>query len=191
MQRFQDYIADLLKPKKRLSTVQGHSHVYLTYEVANETARLVASFGSASRPHEGIVYWAGIPTSSVWVITTVLAPEAETTPGSYRTSVSSNAYVVKTVNELNLQILAQVHGHPTDWVGHSDGDNRGAFMPYSGFYSVILPWYGQRGMLPIEKCGIHQFIDGQFVYFKDEEVRQRFTLVPGSVDLRGIKKAHG
>jgi len=163
--------------------------VYLTYEMAETTARLVASFGSSRKPHEGIVYWAGIATSSSWVIVSVLTPEAETTPGSYRTTVRANAYVVKAVNEMKLQILAQVHGHPTDWVNHSLGDNIGAFMPYEGFYSVILPGYGLRGMLPIETCGFHRFEHGRFVYIEAGEVKKHFVVVPSSVDFRRTDKS--
>jgi hypothetical protein len=158
--------------------------VYLTHEVANVTAQLVASFGRSRRPHEGIVYWAGISTASAWMIVTTLVPDAETTPGSYRTSVRANAYVIKAVSELRLQLLAQVHGHPTDWVNHSEGDNTGAFMPYDGFLSVVLPWYGSQGMLPLEKCGIHRFGDGHFINLDSQAVERQFVVVPSSVDLR-------
>ncbi len=170
--------------RERRATSLKYPPVYLTHEVVEQTARLVASFGRRGRPHEGIIYWAGVPTTSVWVIMTALAPEAETTPGSYRTSVSANAFVVASVNDLKLQLLGQVHGHPKDWVDHSEGDNRGAFMPYDGFLSVILPWYGLRGMLPLEKCGIHRFENGRFVALDAPEVIERFVVVPSSVDLR-------
>jgi hypothetical protein len=164
--------------------------VYLTKDVVDTTARLVSSYGSSNNPHEGIVYWAGVVSPVAWVVTTAIAPEAKTTSGSYKTSVRANAYVVKSVNNLKLRILAQVHGHPTDWVDHSDGDNRGAFMPYDGFYSVILPWYGLRGMLPMEQCGIHRFEDGRFVRLVPNELRERFTVIPHSIDLRKTKLDH-
>jgi hypothetical protein len=189
MRRLRKYITSLLNLGKRSVLSHEFPIVYLTDEVVKATAQLVASFGSSRNPHEGIVYWSGVPTSSTWVITTAIAPEAITTAGSYRTSVSANAYVVKSINELKLQMLAQVHGHPTDWVDHSEGDNRGAFMPYDGFYSIILPWYGRRGMLPLETCGIHRFEAGQFVRLNSDEVKQRFTVVPNSIDLRRTLKA--
>ena len=146
----------------------------------------MATFGSMKKPHEGIVYWAGFPSPSGWTVTTVITPKAETTPGSFRTSVRANAYVVRAVNALKLQVLAQVHGHPTDWVEHSDGDNRGAFMPYDGFYSIILPWYGRRGMTSLENCGVHQFKKGGFSCLEPEEVKRRFIVVPSSIDLRKV-----
>lgn len=158
--------------------------VYLPQDVAEATARLVASFGTLHEPHEGIVYWAGVPTSEAWVITTVLVPQALTTPGSYRTSAIANAQVIAKVNEFRLQLLAQIHGHPTDWVDHSAGDDRGAFMPYPGFYSLVVPWYGQRGLLPLCLCGIHRYENGSFRRMTVEEVDQHFVVMPGSVDFR-------
>lgn len=187
MQNLNKYIAKLLPWKKHVAST--HPAVFLTYEVAEETARLVASFGTSDEHHEGIVYWAGIRTPLACVVTSVLAPDATTTWGSYRTSIGANAYIVKAINDLKLQMLGQVHGHPTDWVDHSDGDNTGAFMPYDGFYSIILPWYGQRGMLPLETCGIHRFEDGFFPRLANDELQEKFTVVPTAVDLRKVLKS--
>lgn len=158
--------------------------VYLPEQVARETAQLVSSYGAPDEPHEGIVYWAGLPSEDAWVITTVIAPEATTTPGSYTTSVVANAIVVSKTNDLKLQLLAQVHGHPSSWVGHSDGDNIGAFMPYEGFLSIVLPWYGQKGAIPLTKCGIHRYSMGRFVQLSREEIREQFLILPGKIDLR-------
>jgi hypothetical protein len=153
-------------------------------QVAQETAKFITSYGSATEPHEGVAYWAGIPSDEAWVVTTVLAPEATTTAGSFTTSTVANAMVVARVNELRLQLLAQAHGHPRGWVGHSDGDNTGAFMPYEGFFSVVVPWYGSQGLLPLTTCGIHRYEGGGFVRLSDNEIRERFVLLPASVDLR-------
>ena len=153
-------------------------------QVAQETAGFISSYGPATESHEGVVYWAGVPFDEAWVVTTVMAPKATTTVGSYTTSALANAMVVSRVNELRLQLLAQVHGHPHGWVGHSDGDNTGAFMPYEGFYSVVVPWYGSRGLLPLTTCGIHRYEGGSFVRLSDDEIEDRFVLLPTGVDLR-------
>lgn len=160
------------------------ARVYLPEHVAHETARLIMSYGSEPDRHEGIAYWAGVPTDDGWVITTVLAPEATTTAGSYNTSSVANAMIVDRVNTLHLQLLGQVHGHPSSWVGHSDGDNLGAFMPYEGFYSVVVPWYGSQGLLPLATCGIHQYRKGGFIRLSNTEIEKRFVLLPTSADLR-------
>lgn len=162
----------------------GPAAVYVLEAVAEETAQLVSSYGTGRERHEGIAYWAGVTTGDAWVITTVLAPEALTTRGSYRTSALANARAVNKVNELGLQILAQIHGHPGDWVGHSLGDDHGAFMPYEGFYSLVLPRYGCQGMLPLSRCGVHRYQDGRFVRLTPEQIEQQFLFVPTAVDLR-------
>jgi len=162
----------------------GPTAVYVPQAVARETARLISSYGTGRKRHEGIAYWAGVATGSAWVITTVLAPEAVTTAGSYKTTAPDNAQVVGEVNRLRLQILAQIHGHPGDWVDHSLGDDEGAFMPYEGFYSLVLPRYGCQGMLPLSKCGVHRYQGCRFVRLTSEEIEERFVIVPTSADLR-------
>jgi hypothetical protein len=170
--------------RRQLTPPTSSPIVYLPEDVATSTAQLIASYGDSEVPHEGIAYWAGVSAQGVQVITTVLAPEATTTKGSYRTSVVANAMVIATANRLKLQILAQIHGHPRSRVDHSVGDDNGAFMPYTGFYSLVVPHYGRQGMLPLHMCGIHRYEDGGFVRLAPDETEHTFVLVPTSVDLR-------
>ena len=44
-----------------------------------------------------------------------------------------------------LELIGQVHSHPGRFVGHSDGDDERALMPYDGFLSIVVPHYGRRG----------------------------------------------
>lgn len=158
--------------------------VYLPLDVIKATAQLISNFGTPQEPHEGVAYWAGIPTEQAWVITTVLVPRAFTTPGSFNTSAVANAQVITKVNEFHLHLLAQIHGHPRDWVDHSTGDDRGAFMPYPGFYSVVVPFYGRQGLLPLSTCGIHRYESGCFRRLAMEEIERQFVTVPATLDLR-------
>jgi hypothetical protein len=160
--------------------------IYLPEQVVQATAGFVASYGTAAEPHEGIVYWAGLATPEAWMVTTAIAPYAITTPGSYRTSAIRNAQVIQVVNLHHLQLLAQVHGHPEEWVGHSAGDDTGAFMPYPGFYSIVVPAYGRRGLLPLSYCGVHRYEGDRFVRLPQEEIADRFVLVPMAIDLREL-----
>ncbi|MFN8592029.1 MAG: hypothetical protein U0031_11275 [Thermomicrobiales bacterium] len=144
----------------------------------------MASYGTPVEPHEGIAYWAGVATTEAWIVTTVIAPDAITTPGSYRTSAVGNARVIQAINQHHLQLLAQVHGHPEAWVGHSAGDDTGAFMPYAGFYSIVVPIYGQRGLLPLSRCGVHRYDGDRFVQLSAGEVAGQIILVPPAMDLR-------
>lgn len=158
--------------------------IYLPTEVATATAHLLSSFCTASAQHEGIAYWAGVPTDTAWVVTTVIVPTAYTTPGSYQTTAVANAQVISKINHYHLQIVAQVHGHPGKWVEHSEGDGQGAFMPYTGFYSIVVPYYGNKGLLPLTSCGIHLFQGTHFLQLSSEEIKQQFVLVPECIDLR-------
>lgn len=152
--------------------------------ILEETSRLLLTFRDTISQHEGIVYWAGIARWNATVVTSVIVPQAETTHGSYATSAAANARVVRAANAGSLQILAQVHGHPGDWVGHSRGDDAGAFMPYDGFYSLVVPFYGRSGLLPLTQCGIHEYSQGKFVRLLEDEVCRRFLITPISIDLR-------
>lgn len=159
---------------------------YVIREVMDATTTLLTSFREDAIQHEGIVYWAGVPSKGVWIVTTVVAPYASTACGSFHTSTVANAQVIATVANYQLQVLAQVHGHPGAWVGHSDGDNKGAFMPYTGFYSIVVPNYGLQGLLPLSICGVHRFADGRFIQLSTTDIDQVFSVIPASIDLRKV-----
>lgn len=183
MKQWHKFLAKLRGVKEPIPYLT-QPRIYLTKELAETTARQLASFCDSVKQHEGISYWAGVPTDTAWVITTILTPKAHTTQGSYQTSVVANAQVITCMNDYRVQILAQLHGHPEDWVDHSAGDNHGAFMPYTGFYSIVVPYYGLRGLLPLTQCGIHRFQGNKFIRLSATEVDQQFIIVPTSIDLR-------
>jgi proteasome lid subunit RPN8/RPN11 len=135
-------------------------------------------------PHEGIVYWAGMTAEGLVVVTTCLAPAAEATWGAYRTSAVANAKVIQAICDLGLQLLGQVHSHPGVSVGHSSGDDAGALMPYPGFYSLVVPFHAQKGMLPFLRCGIHRFDGRRFQRLSPEDVDRLFQVIPACLDLR-------
>ena len=70
----------VLKPRIPFRTFP---RVYFPKETAEASAKLVASFSPSLEQHEGVVYLAGVPGDGVFVITTVIAPDATTTRGSY------------------------------------------------------------------------------------------------------------
>ena len=182
--------APLLAPQSELV---DREVIYIQEGVLQATARLLVSYGRTEQyreHHEGIVYWTGVSSRDGWVVTTALAPRAKTTPGSFDTTAQANAQVVREVNKLGLQILGQVHGHPNDAVEHSRGDDIGAFMPYPGFLSLIAPYYGEHGMVPLAQCGVHQYIGGKFVRLTEQETEQKFVILPTSMDLRKDLEEH-
>ena len=50
--------------------------------------------------------------------------------------------VVRAAVDRGLQVVGQVHTHPGD-AYHSDGDNAGARIAFTGYVSIVLPDYGR------------------------------------------------
>jgi len=165
-------------------SMETSTHVYIHESVLNESRRVFRKTRSLYRRHESIVYWAGREDRDVLVVTTCIAPYAKTTAGSFRTSASSNAHAISRSNELGLAILAQVHTHPGPCTEHSNGDSRGALMPYDGFYSIVIPEYGTRLLWPLTTAGVYRYMRGTFARLDTPEIHNIFRLLPSLVDLR-------
>jgi len=148
-----------------------------------EIARLLRSYGDGEA-HEGVVYLGGVETSEQSVALLAIAPVATTTPGSFRTGLGANTAVVSTLATQRLILVAQIHSHPSDWVDHSDGDDRGALVRFEGYWSIVIPGFAGQGLLPLTRCGIHLYGQGRFARLTDAAVAARVRLIPVAVDLR-------
>ena len=146
--------------------------------VMPETVRLLQESSDVLSAHEGIIYWAGKTTDVAWIVTTSIAPSAITTWGSFETSAASNAEVIGFLSRYGLELLAQVHSHPGFYVDHSDGDDKGALMPYEDYLSLVVPYHGSAGMLPLTQCGIHRFNKGLFKRLTNQEIDSVFEIIP-------------
>ncbi len=150
------------------------------------TGRLLRESKRRMQKHEGVLYWAGRDLGLEWLVTTCIAPSAVTGPGSFRVSAEANARVVMLLNKLGLVLLAQVHSHPGTLIAHSEGDDRGAFMPFEGMVSIVVPNYGRLDPWPLTKCGVHRAVDGAFRQLSAIEIDQTFRVLVTSCDLRKI-----
>src|SRR5689334_10777111 len=119
--------------------------VRILESVLSTSVHLLQEFKDERSAHEGILYWCGKDYGSEWIVTTCFLPDAKTTRGSFETSSKSNADMIAFLAANDLQLLGQVHSHPGESVGHSDGDDRGALMPYEFYLSIVVPFYGRRG----------------------------------------------
>jgi proteasome lid subunit RPN8/RPN11 len=158
--------------------------VFVLEDVIRLTGRLLRQSRRGRQRHEGIVYWAGRDTGTDVIITTCIAPRAVTDRGSFRVSAEANARAVMAMNDLHLVLLAQIHSHPGVLVDHSKGDNAGAFMPFEKYLSIIVPDYAREDPWPLTKCGVHRFVRGDFQRLANNEVEDKFRLLPTSCDLR-------
>ena len=134
--------------------------------------------------HENVLYLAGVVDANIRTASMVIAPQAETSPGNFKTDRKSHQQVLRALSGLELEIVAQVHSHPGPTVGHSDGDDELAFIKGEGFWSLVIPNYCGKGMLPIEDCGIHCYTTGQFRILDERAVSSRVHVIPDYLDLR-------
>lgn len=154
--------------------------LYITTAVLSRTVEQL----TRKRTHEAIVYWAGLEIGEVAAVMTSLAPKATTSAGSYQTTVEANADVIASLAHHQLKLLGQVHTHPGEMVDHSHGDDVGAFMPFEGFWSIVVPKYGTHGMTPLTQCGVHRYLNGRFLRLDAPSVDALVIVVPTAIDLR-------
>lgn len=174
-------------PRRKCSAVNTDSRtglVWIPSSVLDRTIEVLRSSGHPEEPHEGVAYWAGTRAGGQTFVTTCIAPAARTTEGSFATSSRTNAEVIMYLASAHLELIGQVHSHPGAFVGHSGGDDRRALMPYEGFLSIVVPSYGQLGMLPLTRCGIHIFENSRFRRMQNAEVESRFRIATDFQDFR-------
>lgn len=157
--------------------------VHITDELAQQTAKLLDSF-AVRCPSEGVVYWFGIETANLAVVTTLVVPDADTSSGCVRTSVVANAEAISLFVDTPLVYVGQVHSHPGAAVSHSDVDNQETFAQFDGVLSIVVPWFGRYG-LRLEECGIHRHMGGQFRRIRD--ISEHVRILPSFADLRSAK----
>jgi hypothetical protein len=161
-------------------TVKQLPVVYLTDELARQTASLLDSFAQR-RPSEGVVYWFGFEQPGVAVITTLVVPNADTSGGAVRTSAHANARAIELMVGTPLMYIGQAHSHPGGHVCHSPTDDADTFARCDGVISVVVPWFGRYGF-HLDQCGVHRHINGRFR--RVEHLDEHLRVIPGFADLR-------
>lgn len=92
---------------------------------------------------EGITYLLGQSDGTTTVAVAAIRPEAQVTRGSFVVGAPAMAKVVRAAVDHGLQVVGQVHTHPGD-AYHSEGDDAGARIAFTGYTSVVLPDYGRH-----------------------------------------------
>jgi hypothetical protein len=156
--------------------------LFLPESVRDATLALLASSGTKRQRHEGVVYWAGLEVGASSVALEAIAPEADTGPGFFRTSVGSNADAIHEVCRWGLVLVAQVHSHPKGWSEHSQGDDEMALKPYPGMISVVVPDYGRGSKDPRDWGGYRW--EGQAFQQPDPAGSTPIVVVPTAASLR-------
>jgi proteasome lid subunit RPN8/RPN11 len=107
------------------------------------------------KSHEGIAYLLGRTDGAITLAVTAFRPDAKTTPGSFVVELRAMARGVRAAANLGLQVVAQVHTHPS-MAYHSDGDIEGARIRYLGYGSIVLPNYG-RSLPRLDDAAVYIF----------------------------------
>lgn len=127
--------------------------------------------------HEGVAYLLGHSDSSTTLAIAGIRPDAITTRGSFRVPPPAMALVVRAAVDRGLQVVGQVHTHPGE-AYHSDGDDDGARIAFTGFVSVVLPDYG-RHLPSLTGAAAYIFKAGQRFVALDTAA---ITIVPGRIE---------
>ena len=136
---------------------------YVPRKAIMDTEHFLLDFPFMHSPEERIVFWAGTREADKSTIRLVIVPNAKTNSGSVVVSQEANFHFVKILSARALVQIAQIHTHPTSWVGHSPGDSEYAAFKVKGLLSIVVPSYCIEGMLPLEKCGVHRFDGKKFM----------------------------
>lgn len=91
---------------------------------------------------EGISYLIGLTDAVTSLALLAIKPRAITTWGSFSVDQRAMAEVVRRACSYGLQVVGQVHTHPQD-AYHSEGDEEGARIRYTGYVSIVIPEYGR------------------------------------------------
>lgn len=150
---------------------------FLPRKVIVDTERILLDFPLKRKPDEMIVYWVGIREGDKSTVKLVVVPNAKTNSGRVIVSQEANFYFVKALSSRNLIQIAQVHTHPTSWVGHSLGDSKYAAFKVKGLLSIVVPSYCRRGMLPLKKCGVHRFDGKKFIRLPNRYIKDHFHIL--------------
>jgi len=152
------------------------------------TGLLLASFAEA-KPSEGVVYWFGLEHGKRATVTTLVVPNARTTPGSVETSVTANAEAQGAMIGTPLVLLGQAHSHAAWHVEHSVVDDERTFARFNGAVSLVVPYYGRYG-LDLDECGLYRHVNGAFRKVPRTSYGEHLVVLPGVRDYRSQGTSH-
>jgi hypothetical protein len=156
--------------------------IHITDALLARTGLLLASFAE-HRLSEGVVYWFGLEAGGVSVVTTLVVPDADTGMGCVSTSVEANAEALTSIVGTPLVLIGQAHSHPANKVRHSWVDDRDTFARFDGAISVVVPYFGRRGV-KLRRCGMHRHEGGSFRLLGRGEIGRHLVVLPGEADFR-------
>lgn len=159
--------------------LRAHPRVLeLTRLALEPTARLRLECG---------LFWYGTAGKSEAIVLGVVVPTQINTWGHYELPELAVDQLSEATRPRGWFNLAQVHTHPSLWVGHSPYDDH--YANSRNALSLVFPSYGR--LLPRwpSAVGVHEFLDGQWRRLADARVLERIVFdsalpAPELLDLR-------
>jgi hypothetical protein len=170
--------------RPRLPEAELHGRFIIAESALDEAARLLPTYRGTDGDHEGIVLMLGRELGDLTVILSVVAPEADHSPGHVMVNGTSVAALTGVAHKHGLAVLGQIHTHPSAWTEHSKGDDRLVLLKYDGMLSIIAPHYGCFGLRPVHSLGVHQLHDGRWYRVTVASAKAGIMVAPTSIDLR-------
>lgn len=153
------------------------NYYVINRKVIDDTCMVLDDYRNLNPSNEGLVYWAGIRDGDCSFVKMVFAPDAISEERRIVTSHASNAQYVKQLATSGFVHIGQVHSHPGRYVDHSEGDDEWTPFKRPGLISIVVESYGRLGMLPLKNCGVHKFVDNEFVRVNETYIKERFTII--------------
>src|SRR5690349_5276539 len=118
--------------KNNIITPYDPYNYSISSDVVAFTETILAAYGEIRPSNEGMVYWAGRRNGYTIDIKMAIAPATISSRGRVEVTPLSNLNVILELSKHHHIHIGQVHSHPTNWVGHSDGDDLWAAFKYDG-----------------------------------------------------------
>jgi hypothetical protein len=175
-----------LKLRERISPADNVRY-YISVEVLEFTESILKEYGSIEPSHEGIVLWAGRKNDNKIIINSAIAPDTDSSGTHIIIKPESMVKFITFLSDNKLTYVGQIHSHPGSWVGHSTGDNDLTCFKREGLISIVAPNYGLNGILPLSKCGVHRFMNGNFTLLTTTYVIKRIKLLRIDAKLNDLR----
>jgi hypothetical protein len=132
---------------------------------------------------EQVCFLEGYDLNGFKVVTTCTFPNAKLDPRFFHIESQDISAAAKHLRKFELRRLAQVHTHPTDWVGHSEYDDERAYSQSQGAISIVLPNFGSK-VVGLDQAGVLIRTQSEWLEIEPAERSHYVQLVPSRVDLR-------
>ncbi|GGR30314.1 hypothetical protein GCM10008957_46390 [Deinococcus ruber] len=170
-------------PRTKAAVLAAGGPLFVPRNLLQETFEAFVPYWRAGV--ETAAFWAGPDSEHLRTLTTLVLPTLFQTPGNYQVQPGSQQRLAHELREQGLIVHAQVHTHPSRWVGHSPTDDAQAYTTAEGGLSLVWPEYGRPMEQDLAAVGFHVRRGGRWVPLKDSAEREAHLRVVDSViDLR-------